>query len=122
MATVTKLPQSKGCPQLDAHEVACRRLAPKTRCPSPLAPAALRRHPPEVGAVCGKAARTVLCGGRSATSVPTATALCALRPPLQETRSRCGGHGAAWVRMERPIHWPAPLPALPRVDQKSLLR
>ena len=34
----------------------------------------LRRHPPEVGAVCGKAARTDLCGGRSAMSVPTATA------------------------------------------------
>jgi hypothetical protein len=34
----------------------------------------LRRHPSEVGAVCGKAARTVLCGGRSAMSVPTATA------------------------------------------------
>jgi hypothetical protein len=28
---------------------------------------------PEVGAVCGKAARTDLCGGRSAMSVPTAT-------------------------------------------------
>ena len=27
---------------------------------------------PEVGAVCGKAARTDLCGGRSAMSVPTA--------------------------------------------------
>src|SRR5215203_592702 len=34
---------------------------------------------PEVGAVCGKAARTVLCGGRSAMSVPTATKACA--PP-----------------------------------------
>src|SRR5882724_1506311 len=34
---------------------------------------ALCRHTPEVGAVCGKAARTVLCGGRSAMSVPTAT-------------------------------------------------
>ena len=33
----------------------------------------LCRHTPEVGAVCGKAARTVLCGGRSAMSVPTAT-------------------------------------------------
>jgi hypothetical protein len=32
----------------------------------------VRRHPPEVGAVCGKAARTDLCGGRSAMSVPTA--------------------------------------------------
>src|SRR5437016_3723665 len=28
----------------------------------------------KVGAVCGKAARTVLCGGRSAMSVPTAMA------------------------------------------------
>jgi hypothetical protein len=29
--------------------------------------------PSEVGAVCGKAARTVLCGGRPAMVVPTAT-------------------------------------------------
>src|SRR6476660_402872 len=29
---------------------------------------------PEVGAVCGKAARTDLCGGREVTRVPTATA------------------------------------------------
>jgi hypothetical protein len=28
---------------------------------------------PEVGAVCGKAARTDLCGGRGVTRVPTAT-------------------------------------------------
>ena len=33
----------------------------------------LCRQTPEVGAVCGKAARTVLCGGRSAMSVPTAS-------------------------------------------------
>jgi hypothetical protein len=32
------------------------------------------RHSSKVGAVCGKAARTVLCGGRSAMVVPTATA------------------------------------------------
>src|SRR6266705_214922 len=32
----------------------------------------VRRHSPEVGAVCGKAARTDLCGGRSAMGVPTA--------------------------------------------------
>src|ERR1700738_5377684 len=31
------------------------------------------RHTPEVGAVCGKAARTVLCGGREVTRVPTAS-------------------------------------------------
>jgi hypothetical protein len=33
----------------------------------------LRRHTPEVGAVCLNWARTVLCGGRSAMGVPTAT-------------------------------------------------
>ena len=32
----------------------------------------VRRHSPEVGAVCGKAARTDLCGGRPAMGVPTA--------------------------------------------------
>jgi hypothetical protein len=30
------------------------------------------RHTPEVGAVCGKAARTDLCGGRQVTRVPSA--------------------------------------------------
>ena len=34
--------------------------------------AALRRQAPEVGAVCGKPARTVLCGGRPVMGVPTA--------------------------------------------------
>src|SRR5439155_11368610 len=35
-------------------------------------PTAICRHTPEVGAVCGKAARTVLCGGRAMkrTSLP----------------------------------------------------
>src|SRR3979409_2080810 len=32
----------------------------------------VRRHSLEVGAVCGKAATTVLCGGRSEMGVPTA--------------------------------------------------
>src|ERR1041385_1712285 len=49
------------------------RLAPKTAHPSPLAQPAVRRYTPEVGAVCGKAASTDLCGGREATRVPTAT-------------------------------------------------
>src|SRR6266545_5570857 len=38
----------------------------------------VRRHSPEVGAVCGKAARTDLCGGRSEMSVPTAIASLAM--------------------------------------------
>src|SRR5229473_515547 len=47
---------------------------------------------PKVGAVCGKAARTVLCGGRSAMSVPTAIWSCPLlhllRSPIG-TKPRC---------------------------------
>src|SRR2546426_10995492 len=51
------------------------RLASATAHPSPLAQPTLCRHAPEVGAVCGKAARTDLCGGRGVTRVPTATTL-----------------------------------------------
>src|SRR5436309_11608946 len=50
------------------------RLASETEHPPSLAERSLRRHTPEVGAVCGKAARTVLCGGRSVMGVPTASA------------------------------------------------
>ena len=49
-----------------------QRLAPQTAHPASLAASALRRHTPEVGAVCGNPARTDLCGGRAAMSVPTA--------------------------------------------------
>ena len=55
------------------HE-ARRRLAPETQDPSPVAERPLRRQTPEVGAVCPNSARTDLCGGRSAMSVPTAIA------------------------------------------------
>src|SRR3954468_9944705 len=55
-----------------ADEEAGRRLAPQAANPPPLAQHAVRRQTPEVGAVCGNAARTVLCGGRSVMSVPTA--------------------------------------------------
>ena len=37
-----------------------------------LAGSTLPRQTPEVGAVCGNAARTVLCGGRPVMGVPTA--------------------------------------------------
>src|ERR1700730_8337496 len=49
------------------------RLASETDHPPSLAERALRRHTPEVGAVCGKAARPDLGGGREVTRVPTAT-------------------------------------------------
>mgnify|MGYP001792545951 CR=1 FL=1 len=46
----------------------------------------VRRHAPKVGAVCGKAARTDLCGGRSAMSVPTAIAADLERADVQTRR------------------------------------
>src|SRR5208282_258011 len=55
-----------------ADREARRRLTPQTQNPSSLAPRALRRQTPKVGAVCGKAARTDLCGGTGATRFPTA--------------------------------------------------
>ncbi len=47
-------------------------LAPQAPDIPSLAVSTLPRQTPEVGAVCGNSARTVLCGGRSAMSVPTA--------------------------------------------------
>ena len=50
---------------------------------------------PKVGAGCGKSARPVLCGGRRATVVPTATDRCSVfrRPTFasaaRQARSRC---------------------------------
>jgi hypothetical protein len=44
------------------HHQAGGRLAPHAPYPSSIAKHTLRRQTPEVGAVCGKAARTVLCG------------------------------------------------------------
>ena len=45
----------------------------------------VRRHTPKVGAVCPNRARTVLCGGRSAMSVPTAI------EPLRNPSRSIGG-------------------------------
>src|ERR1700676_3637927 len=53
-----------------------RRMAPQTQNSSPMATRALRRQSPKVGAVCGKAACTDLCGGTGATRFPTAITLC----------------------------------------------
>ena len=48
----------------------------------------LGRHTPEVGAVCGQAARTDLCGGREVTRVPTAK--CASRKLVRSSRWKSG--------------------------------
>ena len=49
------------------------------QCASWLSYGAICGHLSEIGAVCGKAARTDLCGGRRATVVPTATRVSILR-------------------------------------------
>src|SRR6266851_4669956 len=64
--------QPEGWLHLETDREAGRRLPPETPHPSPLAERALRRQTPEVGAVCGKSARTDLCGGRPVMDVPTA--------------------------------------------------
>ena len=64
--------QPEGSDHVGTDDAAGGRLAPETDHPSSLAERSLCRHTPEVGAVCGKAARTVLCGGRAMkrTSLP----------------------------------------------------
>jgi retron-type reverse transcriptase len=80
MATAAQQTQPEGPPDLDLDCHAGGLLASQTAHPPSLAQPALRRHAPEVGAVCGKAARMDLCGGRGVISVPTAT--------VSETRER----------------------------------
>src|SRR5947209_13728689 len=57
--------QPKGSDHVGSDDTAGERLASETDHPPSLAERSLRRHTPKVGAVCGKAARTVLCGGRA---------------------------------------------------------
>ena len=62
----------KGAPGVAADGEAGRRVSPQAAGPSSLAECALCRQTPEVGAECPNWARSDLCGGRSAMSVPTA--------------------------------------------------
>ena len=88
--------QSKGRLDVGTDREAGSRLPSQTPHPSSLAKRALCRQTPKVGAVCGKAARTDLCGGRAVMDVPTAIlapiscrpdALVFVRPGA--LRSRC---------------------------------
>src|SRR5258708_36605271 len=57
--------QPEGSDDMGTDDAVGGCLASKTDYPPSLAERSLCRHTPEVGAVCGKAARTVLCGGRA---------------------------------------------------------
>ena len=64
--------QPEGSLDVRADGPAGCRLPAQTADPTPMAEHPFCRHTPEVGAVCLNWACTVLCGGRSAMSVPTA--------------------------------------------------
>src|SRR6266702_3203838 len=72
LATLAQAAQSEGWHDLGTDNAVGQRLDTQTVHPPSMASNTLRRYAPKVGAVCGKAACTVLCGGRSAMSVPTA--------------------------------------------------
>src|SRR5271166_1744570 len=72
LATNAAAPQPEGPLRVGPGRQAGGRLAPQSANPPSVAQRALCRQTPEVGAVCGKAARTVLCGGRPVMGVPTA--------------------------------------------------
>jgi hypothetical protein len=64
--------QTKGNAQ-EPHMVRTQSRVAKSQGLEGVREAAFQRHAPKVGAVCGNAARTDLCGGREVISVPTAT-------------------------------------------------
>jgi len=72
LATIAQATQPERRHDLGADYAVGQRLAPETEYPSSMAQNTLRRHPPKVGAVCGKAARTVLCGLRLASALKSA--------------------------------------------------
>ena len=64
--------QPKGSHDVGADQEDRLGLSSTAENPTSVATAAIRRHPPKVGAACGNSARAVLCGGRSVATVPTA--------------------------------------------------
>ena len=72
MATHASAAQPPGSHEMVADGQPGARIPAQAPGSSPLAQRTFRRQTPEVGAVCGKAARTDLCGGRAVTRVPTA--------------------------------------------------
>ena len=94
--------QPEGSLDVRADGPAGCRLPVQTADPTPMAEHPFCRHTPEVGAVCLNWACTVLCGGRSAMSVPTAiqtsappksSALCQYRKRTIADHLPGGGYG-----------------------------
>ena len=71
LGEVASATKPKGSLRMTEGTEACRRLAPQTEDPSPMASGPVCRQILEVGAQCGSAARWELSGGRGVTRVPT---------------------------------------------------
>src|ERR1700737_1969757 len=72
MAACVTTSQSKGRHDLEPDRAPQCRVHPSAAYPASLAGPTLSRQTPKVGAECPNRARSVLCGGRLAMSVPTA--------------------------------------------------
>src|SRR5262249_44895086 len=90
--------------------------------PPSLAERSLCRHTPEVGAVCGKAARTVLCGGRAmkSASLPLLSGGFKMKLPRRQFLHLAAGAAAlpaasriarAPAYPSRPVRWIIGFPA-----------
>src|SRR5271156_5780733 len=87
LATRPAPAQPEGQDVMDRHGQTGQALAAQAPDIPPLASSTLPRQTPKVGAVCGNAARTVLCGGRAVMRVPTATEpLFGAPPPANPAR------------------------------------
>ena len=102
LAALAPAPQSERRHDMGEDHTARQRLAPQTAHPSSLAASTLRRHTPEVGAVCGNPARTDLCGGRSAMSVPTANFRCSFNALRDQPRQLPPRNKTPRFRSRRP--------------------
>src|SRR5271169_1533533 len=100
LAPATMPAQPEGTTGMDADGEAGGRVPSQAAYPAPLAQCAFCRQTPEVGAECPNWARSDLCGGRPAMSVPTANAE---RPRWGGPRSFAGACADAEV---------APIPAI----------
>jgi hypothetical protein len=75
-------------PRLESLSDVCRSLDATTHDPAPAPQRSLLHHTPEVGAVCGNAARTDLCGGPLERVVPTVTDMFTFNKKMSLIKSR----------------------------------
>ena len=87
MAAHASASESEGPYEVVRHDEVSLTVAPPTAHPASVAQSTLRLQIPKLEAVCGKAARTALCGGRIAICVPTAILISFQVPPHAERKT-----------------------------------